>query len=359
MGDDVLYSGTVCRPRSRGRNLGHPAVARCRWRASSRCTTRAPRAWPRRWSPHLFEVPLPSDTILNVNVPDLPHERLGGLRARRGSAAVTRRETPSVRRARAGRDIYWIGAAGDINDDGPGTDFAAVAAGFVSITPLQIDLTRHDSLAPGRRVAGRPRLSAPTLRRPDVAGIGFTLAAHARSHGAAPARARHRARGAAAGARDGAPGTLFVDEAMATRAYEDVALPIGEGQTISQPWSVARMTELPARRGEEGGGRRHGERWRPRRECSRSAPVRATRRRCCRVWSTRCSRSSACAICSIARGGRFRALGYRNIRARGTATGGWGLARERAVRRDPRDRAAPETLPEPLLGQARGGRARR
>ena len=39
------------------------------------------------------------------------------------------------------------------------------------------------------------------------------------------------------------PRHLFVDEALATRAYEDTALPIGHGQTISQPWVVAKMTE--------------------------------------------------------------------------------------------------------------------
>ena len=40
------------------------------------------------------------------------------------------------------------------------------------------------------------------------------------------------------------PRHLFVDEALATRAYEDTALPIGHSQTISQPWVVARMTEV-------------------------------------------------------------------------------------------------------------------
>src|ERR1700750_844878 len=46
------------------------------------------------------------------------------------------------------------------------------------------------------------------------------------------------------------PRHIFVDEALAHRAYEDTALPIGFGQTISQPWVVARMLELA----EVGGG---------------------------------------------------------------------------------------------------------
>ncbi len=40
------------------------------------------------------------------------------------------------------------------------------------------------------------------------------------------------------------PRHIFIDEALATRAYDDVSLPIGHGQTISQPYSVARMTEV-------------------------------------------------------------------------------------------------------------------
>ena len=69
------------------------------------------------------------------------------------------------------------------------------------------------------------------------------LAAHARAHGRAPARAGHPRRARAR--RDGAvPRHLFVEEALASRAYEDTALPIGFAQTISQPYVVARMIEL-------------------------------------------------------------------------------------------------------------------
>jgi 5'-nucleotidase len=47
-----------------------------------------------------------------------------------------------------GRDIYWVGPAGGEQDAGPGTDFHALREGYVSVTPLQVDLTRHDSVAP-------------------------------------------------------------------------------------------------------------------------------------------------------------------------------------------------------------------
>jgi 5'-nucleotidase len=45
-----------------------------------------------------------------------------------------------------GRTIYWVGPAGPEQDAGPGTDFDAVRGGYVSITPLQVDLTRHQAL---------------------------------------------------------------------------------------------------------------------------------------------------------------------------------------------------------------------
>jgi 5'-nucleotidase len=45
-----------------------------------------------------------------------------------------------------GRTVYWVGAAGEGQDDGPGTDFHALAEGYVSVTPLQVDLTRHAAL---------------------------------------------------------------------------------------------------------------------------------------------------------------------------------------------------------------------
>src|SRR3546814_3300851 len=89
--------------------------------------------------------PIPGDTILNVNVPDLPWQQLQGLavtRAGNRHRAETTLQTTDPR----GRTIYWIGTAGAEADCGPGTDFHAIAAGKVSITPLLVDLTRHNML---------------------------------------------------------------------------------------------------------------------------------------------------------------------------------------------------------------------
>ena len=89
--------------------------------------------------------PLPADTILNINVPDLPWDDIKGMQAtrlgaRHKSEGVVRQQDPR------GDDIYWVGPPGEEQDAGEGTDFFSVKQGFISITPLQIDLTRYDSL---------------------------------------------------------------------------------------------------------------------------------------------------------------------------------------------------------------------
>jgi 5'-nucleotidase len=93
----------------------------------------------------LQQDPLPADTILNVNVPDLPWEQIGGMHAtrlghRHKSEPVIRATDPR------GRIIYWVGPPGGEQDAGEGTDFFAVRHGFVSVTPIQVDLTRYDAL---------------------------------------------------------------------------------------------------------------------------------------------------------------------------------------------------------------------
>ena len=83
--------------------------------------------------------------ILNVNVPDLPDGALRGVKVTR--LGNRHRAEPVVRAQDArGQDVYWVGSAGAGQDAGPGTDFHAIAEGYVSITPLQIDLTRHAAL---------------------------------------------------------------------------------------------------------------------------------------------------------------------------------------------------------------------
>jgi 5'/3'-nucleotidase len=90
-------------------------------------------------------MPLDRASILNVNVPDLPFEQIKGYQATR--LGFRHRAEPMVKAFDPrGRPVYWVGAAGKGDDSGPGTDFHAVANGYVSVTPLQIDLTRHNAL---------------------------------------------------------------------------------------------------------------------------------------------------------------------------------------------------------------------
>jgi 5'-nucleotidase len=144
LGDDVLYSGTVAAA-VEGRFLGLPTLAVSLVVREGRHFDTAARV-ASELVRRLMHSPLDASMILNVNVPDLPYERLRGLRVtrlghRHRSEAVLRAEDPR------GRPVYWVGPAGEGADAGEGTDFAAVVDGWVSVTPLQVDLTRHSALA--------------------------------------------------------------------------------------------------------------------------------------------------------------------------------------------------------------------
>jgi 5'-nucleotidase len=143
MGDDVIYSGTVAAA-TEGRFLGYPAMAVSLASHTPRFFDTAARVATELVT-RLCERPLAADSILNVNVPDLPYGELQGFLAtrlghRHKAEPVVKAEDPR------GRPIYWVGPAGAEQDAGPGTDFHAVRNGFVSVTPLQVDLTRHQAL---------------------------------------------------------------------------------------------------------------------------------------------------------------------------------------------------------------------
>lgn len=143
MGDDVLYSGTVAAA-TEGRFLGYPAIAiSLAGEELIHYETAAQAALS--IIKQLKDEPLPADTILNVNVPDIPWEALEGFEAtrlgrRHKSEPVIKAQDPR------GRDIYWVGPAGSEQDCGPGTDFNAVRNNRVSVTPIHIDLTRYTVL---------------------------------------------------------------------------------------------------------------------------------------------------------------------------------------------------------------------
>lgn len=143
MGDDTIYSGTVAAA-TEGFLLGIPSIAvSLAGRAGAHFETagRVAADLVRRHQAGATIDPY----LLNVNVPDVPAAQLGGtevtrLGKRHKAEAVIRSTTPR------GDVVYWVGAAGDAADAGPGTDFHAIGAGRVSVTPLQMDLTRYAQL---------------------------------------------------------------------------------------------------------------------------------------------------------------------------------------------------------------------
>lgn len=143
LGDDVLYSGTVAAA-TEGRFLGLPAVAISLVGSDPKhfdTSAHVAVNLLRKIQAH----PLPEDTLLNVNVPDVPLDELKGYQStrlgqRHKAEAVIRSSDPR------GHVIYWVGPPGSEQDAGPGTDFDAIRNGYVSVTPLQLDLTRYDRL---------------------------------------------------------------------------------------------------------------------------------------------------------------------------------------------------------------------
>jgi 5'/3'-nucleotidase len=143
LGDDVLYSGTVAAAME-GRFLGVPSIAVSLVAGGARHFATAARI-ARELIGRLERAPLPPAALFNVNVPDLPYDQLAGIRATR--LGVRHRSERIVRATDPrGRAVYWVGGPGVGQDAGPGTDFHAIEEGYVSITPLQIDLTRHGAL---------------------------------------------------------------------------------------------------------------------------------------------------------------------------------------------------------------------
>ena len=148
LGDDVLYSGTVAAA-TEGRFLGKPAVAVSLNTDSTRGEGmrhfETGGHFARLIVERLFAAPLGRATILNVNVPNIPVSEVKGFKVtrlgnRHRSEAVIKAQDPR------GRPVYWVGPSGASQDAGPGTDFHAVAEGYVSVTPLTVDLTSHATL---------------------------------------------------------------------------------------------------------------------------------------------------------------------------------------------------------------------
>ncbi len=146
MGDDVLYSGTVAAAME-GRFLGYPAIAVSLTVRESDSEMHFSSA--ARVVLQLLEKidghPMPANTLLNVNVPNLPWEEINAIVATR--LGSRHRSEPVIKSADPrGKPIYWVGPCGSEQDAGPGSDFYAISNNNVSVTPIHIDLTKHELL---------------------------------------------------------------------------------------------------------------------------------------------------------------------------------------------------------------------
>jgi 5'-nucleotidase len=144
MGDDTIYSGTVAAA-TEGYLLGVPAIAISLGSFEGKhfeTAGRVARELVQRFSATPFSEPV----LLNVNVPDVPYDELRGIQVTR--LGRRHKAEPAVKSVSPrGETLYWIGAAGPAADAGEGTDFHAVEHGWVSVTPLQIDLTHAAQLS--------------------------------------------------------------------------------------------------------------------------------------------------------------------------------------------------------------------
>ena len=148
MGDDTVYSGTVAAA-TEGFLLGIPSLA------ISLANTSLANVQEEHFETAADYVaglvarfaaqPFPEHVLLNINVPDLPAEQIAGVEVTRLGRRHKAQDTVKTINPR-NQTMYWVGAAGAAQDAGPGTDFHAVAHGRISLTPLQLDLTRYAQL---------------------------------------------------------------------------------------------------------------------------------------------------------------------------------------------------------------------
>lgn len=145
LGDDITYSGTVAAAME-GTILGIPSIAvslslddkhPLHYETAAHFATEA--------VIHVMENPLPFDTLLNINIPNLPLKDIKGLKfTRQGkrtfTGAIHEYFSPS------GEQHFWLGGGQSVSKGGDNTDILAVADGFVSITPLHLDLSNHKAI---------------------------------------------------------------------------------------------------------------------------------------------------------------------------------------------------------------------
>ena len=143
LGDDVIYSGTVAGA-IEGRFLGLPSIALslASWECNHFDTAGN---IAKILVDQIDKAPLSNNTIINVNIPDIPmHEIMGIKTTRMGSR---HKSAPSIQDSK-NPSLFWIGENGKEADNVEGTDFHAISNNYVSVTPLQIDSTKYSEIQP-------------------------------------------------------------------------------------------------------------------------------------------------------------------------------------------------------------------
>lgn len=149
LADDVTYSGTVSAA-IEGALAGIRSIALSQVYASEGMGDAVPfdaaRAWGAKVLRPLLDVPLPKRTLVNVNFPALPADKINGIRVvRQGFHDYSRGSVVEGRDPR-GYAYYWFGLEAIEHTLDHGTDLEAIDEGYIAVTPLQLDLTHHASL---------------------------------------------------------------------------------------------------------------------------------------------------------------------------------------------------------------------
>jgi 5'-nucleotidase len=151
MGDDTIYSGTVGAAME-GFLLGIPSIAVSMGSSEPKHFDTAAKVILDLIERH-SRYPHKNVTLLNVNVPDVPYSEIKGLEITR--LGKRHGAQPAIIRTGVdGEALYWVGAVGEPNDGGPGTDFFALINNYVSISPIQSDLTNHKEIEPIKKWMG-------------------------------------------------------------------------------------------------------------------------------------------------------------------------------------------------------------
>jgi len=141
LGDDTIYSGTVAGA-IEGRFLGLPSIAisLASWEGNHFETAGE---IAKILVTQIGKSELSHNTIINVNVPDIPLSEIKGIKSTR--LGSRHKSEPSIK-DKEDTSLYWIGENGKEDDNSEGTDFHAISNSFVSVTPLQIDTTKHSEV---------------------------------------------------------------------------------------------------------------------------------------------------------------------------------------------------------------------